>query len=766
MSDIRTKSNGLILSRNGFTQLEPIIAQIAPGKDSEKAFVETLPKGKFKDNATTSADYWRPGYKIFFCGEHDPETPVSVLPWATPYGPSGLRNESSSFPVLPPNTYVEVLRHGSRDGVPFYWIVNILPNYAVNLDGTKTETECKPGSGYVPGSTLYYVPKDSLGPDGKSIAPGAEANISVPNLADKRQNSDNESIIIPQPIECVKVDTAAINNKLAGALKAIQDARTELLGDDSFIRTSQEFLDSVQSAVGDASDFIAKKIAWLINEIRQRAMRVVNTAVNNTVGNAYLSIRYQILEANDKALDLMSCLFLKLLNNLGDIVRSFINGFVDQFLNTGICVIESFLTTLMGNIMAQLQGAIGAILGPLQTLLGSAVNLINTVLGFVDSILDFLTCDIEQLCPVTNEWNFLEGGLDSSSSTIPDLNFNAIFESAKAFGNNLIALGNIPSDLANTNFDIGLDSALNAAAGCLGGVGGTGLFECGPPKVIFWGADGNGATGNVVVSLAGEILGVDIITPGRGYSKTKPPAVQFEDNCGSGSGVVGTAVVGDYEYTDPDTGETSTETGVLDVIIDNPGYDYLPYPDGSYGGGGRTVADRCQSILRRGDTNKWEGPFNEGEVIEIREGDFVIIAGQPPYVSEENTSITVPGCPPDFVSPETGSTGSNYSVITEIGNVNVVDGGFGFTDGDTITVTPDNGAILEPVITNGVITSVNIINPGVGFDAIPDLELNTSTGYNAILNAVLNFNTVDNNVAFNIPEGAKLISVVDCVGKN
>ena len=57
-------------------------------------------------------------------------------------------------------------------------------------------------------------------------------------------------------------------------------------------------------------------------------------------------------------------------------------------------------------------------------------------------------------------------------------------------------------------------------------------------------------------------------------------------------------------------------------------------------------------------------------------------------------------------------------IVVSIGGVTVANPGFGFQDGDTITVTPDNGAIIEPVIQNGSIAGVNIINPGIGFDEI------------------------------------------------
>ena len=59
----------------------------------------------------------------------------------------------------------------------------------------------------------------------------------------------------------------------------------------------------------------------------------------------------------------------------------------------------------------------------------------------------------------------------------------------------------------------------------------TGAVNCGPPIVKFWGGGGTGASGNAVVNAVGEILGVQIVTPGSGY--TSPP-IEFEDACGKG----------------------------------------------------------------------------------------------------------------------------------------------------------------------------------------------------------------------------------------
>ena len=702
--------------------------------------------GSYKINGVTVRRY-----KVRIC--HSTDGTESNNDLITVFGQSptsGLRGEFGFSPTYPVNTYVTVAR--IKD---LYYITEVHPNCVIDIPKTKEFPGCGAASGFIPGSIDFKVPQSCKNPEGSDVAPGSEVpRNTVPSEADKKQNTHNESIEIPSP--CIPVDTAAINKELEGLIKFVEELRTGVLGEDSFLQTSQEFLGKVQSKVNDASQAIANAITWLINEIRKEVNRRVNSIVNNTIGNLYLNARYAALEANDEALSLISCLFLKILNNLANIIADFLNSFIDTFLNTGLCVIESLLSTLLGNIISQIIGAVNQILGALSNLLGIAMNLTNDILGFLESIIDLLSCDIEQLCPVTNEWNFLEGGVDSSQFSLSTFDFRGIFENAKSIAETAIALGEIPGNLLEDIFAVDLQSAIDSALDCVG------LFQCGVPTVSFWGADGSGASGNAVVSAAGEILGINIVTPGRGYSI--PPVVSIDDACGTGTGAYGTAVIGDYEYTDPETGETSTQTGVLNVIMNNPGYGYLPSPDGSVGGMGRTIANRCQSLIRRGDTKKWEGPFDSGEVIDVRVGDTVRLAGVPEYISEENTSVTAPPCP-DLVSSTSPS--STYPVAISIGDVYIEDPGFGFSNGDTITITPDNGAELVPVIGgNGRIIDVNIVKPGLGFTDTPTLKLNTSTGYNATLIPILSFKRIGEDDAFSVPTGTQLVQVIDCVGKN
>ena len=90
----------------------------------------------------------------------------------------------------------------------------------------------------------------------------------------------------------------------------------------------------------------------------------------------------------------------------------------------------------------------------------------------------------------------------------------------------------------------------------------TGDQLCGPPKLKFFGGGGVGATANPVVDINGNLIAVDLVSGGFGY--TSPPQVQVLDPCNIGSGAVL---------------ETEIENGVVvKVIVRDSGQGYLPPP--------------------------------------------------------------------------------------------------------------------------------------------------------------------------------------------
>ena len=83
---------------------------------------------------------------------------------------------------------------------------------------------------------------------------------------------------------------------------------------------------------------------------------------------------------------------------------------------------------------------------------------------------------------------------------------------------------------------------------------------CGPPALKFFGGGGIGAEANPVVDSSGNLIAVDLISGGFGY--TTPPFVQVIDPCRNGSGAVLTTEILDGV--------------VIRVIINDTGSGYLP----------------------------------------------------------------------------------------------------------------------------------------------------------------------------------------------
>ena len=94
----------------------------------------------------------------------------------------------------------------------------------------------------------------------------------------------------------------------------------------------------------------------------------------------------------------------------------------------------------------------------------------------------------------------------------------------------------------------------------------TGDQPCGPPKLKFFGGGGVGASANPVIDVNGNLIAVDLVSGGFGY--TSPPQVQVLDPCKNGSGAVLQSILG-----------TGALTGVVvQVIVKDSGQGYLPPP--------------------------------------------------------------------------------------------------------------------------------------------------------------------------------------------
>ena len=109
-----------------------------------------------------------------------------------------------------------------------------------------------------------------------------------------------------------------------------------------------------------------------------------------------------------------------------------------------------------------------------------------------------------------------------------------------------------------------------------------------------------------------------------------------------------------------------------------------------------------------------------------------------------------------------------YPVVPVIEKVFIKDPGINYSPEDKIFIEDNKGAELEfDVDSEGRVTEVKVLNGGIGFNDVPYIFIQSPTGFNFEAVPVFKFiplSEIDiNKVSPSI--GAKVISVIDCVGK-
>ena len=121
--------------------------------------------------------------------------------------------------------------------------------------------------------------------------------------------------------------------------------------------------------------------------------------------------------------------------------------------------------------------------------------------------------------------------------------------------------------------------------------------------------------------------------------------------------------------------------------------------------------------------------------------------------------VTDPGN--DYNPPPGGPEGPGYPATLQLSDIQVTNGGINYNCGvDKIKIVPDNGTVVSYTCDAfGVITGVNVDQPGIGFVGYPTIYMETETGIN--FSAVPIFTVVRDPIGIATD---KLIQVTDLVG--
>jgi hypothetical protein len=728
---------------------------------------------------------WGARYKVRIIGEHPQKKE----------GPSGVKEEHLEtcdvmYPVTAGSGHCSsfqtaMLMKGTfvigfcRDGDERseYVIIGCLGNQ----DQTDLKSKPDPKKGFTPHSAFTdkkRVPEYAKPPGGGSGG-GAAGGSNKPreansqnatghkNKADEDQQKDGkEAIDLGAPRKCGGTELRGIQLALRKLILKLEFINKKL---NEWSSAALGVLGDIQSALENAcelaAEYIAGKVKNIIEEIRKYVLDLIQKTTKKAHNKVFPPDRPKVKKIQDKVWEVISCIFNKLIDALLGMIKGFLMNICKGSMVTApSCAATNMMSDFLSQLLGQLIGVIQAALKPLFAILGGAASLAGSILGLILKLIGFFKCEVNQDCPDIVEWSIWDG-----PGTVPGgqlkMDIESIFASVKQTGKD------IGDSLDPENFSFKVDlKGSEKKNGC-----NTGPKKCGPPKVEFYGGGGSGARGNVIVSKSGDIMGVDMVSRGSGY--TKAPIGSIVDDCGKGVGAVIQPLL---EF------DGGGDGGVGSVVVIDPGYGYLTYPSGELGGDGRVWAKPNQTIVRRiGDEDEptfWDIPRYPGETITVDKGDEVqvpsdvvtecgeLIPANVPYIVQIPCKFRAPDreedANQDLLDLEQTSDDPIYPVLLYICDFQIIDQGINYSEGDTITITPNNGAIVEPVFGPfGTLEKINIIDGGLGFIERPEIAIQTETGYNAEIVPVFctkRIEDVDDGVDLGT---VTVIQVIDCVGK-
>jgi hypothetical protein len=634
--------------------------------DSE--WKENRPGGLY--DAPDDVPGWGYRYKVRIFGKHPEDELRDVeLPWADVLYPvtSGSGHGSSfQTPNLRKGNFVFGLYLDGMDETQPLILGCFGNNDQTNLQFSR------PPVGFTPFSGLYseQVPVYSI-PPGKPGGPieATKLGDNGGSEANKQEKEDGyKTTSLPVSEKCAKsldetqIELKKFIQKVEETQKRAQNWSYWVNARGTELASGVFRTDTLNIDIQKSAEFISGKIKDILNGIREFISNLIDAEISKFYKLLFPQEEKILEKAHDGAIDLITCLFNKIIANLIKIIADLLKSIVGKIVNATTCAVENILSSMLGQLLGLITGTLNSILGPITSLVGSAIDFAGDILGFVGQILGFFLCDEQSACPENTEWSSW-GGASSSKTT---LDFNKIFNKTKEISEKSKKV------VDPNNFDFNLDFSSVFEDTC-----NVGPIFCGPPTVDFSGGGGRGARGNAIISATGSILGVDIITPGGGY--TRPPSVNFADACGKGNGAKARARI-------------NKDGGLEEIIIDNPGSGYLSGFDGSRGGDGRVYATPEQIVIER--ENGIFELFNPGDPFEVFDGDKVSGPFDP--------TVT-----PGLLGPPGGTGGA--SGIAD--SISLVAGG---TGGDEVTVGGNTAIAGELVVTVGGTGGIPLVAGGSG----------------------------------------------------
>jgi len=413
------------------------------------------------------------------------------------------------------------------------------------------------------------------------------------------------------------------------------------------------------------------------------------------------------LKLDDKLGDL-SCLFENVLGGLSNMIKNLLKQTLGKLVSLPLCAAENLLGGLLADVTDKISSAIAPAINGITGVLNTLSNPLGSLLGGGGGLPDFTSTMKKALgfAQVGLKLFSCEGQECEQDPTDWDLNVgpDGLVKPDMGKIGQISDRMNVLSGITSVSERIfpGLKNVKNPFTGISSAIDGLGTTA----QERLLEIDINNEDGGLIDAVGG-CSGAD----GPFGQRCGPPSVQFFG--GEGFGGVGKAVINEIGQV---IGVSMSEMGF--------GYTSPPYV---------TFIDECEN--GKGATGK--AIIEDGKIIKV--------------IKQESGSGYLGGGVSD---------GDGEQVIAVLDGIDVIGTGVGYEEGDTIIT--DDGQVLEPIIQDGRIIGANPLDVRDGITGLPNLTINTKTGFGAIIRPSLNFVKVEDYEKPIVPS-TKIIQVIDCV---
>jgi len=633
------------------------------------------------------------------------------------------------------------------------------------------------GLGGIDGNT--NIPAFSIGETTESGDPGVGRNEGV-NYGEFCLASDSARIVEKNTTK-TRVNPSNCKNDAIGQI-------TQILTDFISLTNSLEsslgkFVDPVENLIVDMDAELRRivrqvkgLIKGVLNNIRDGITGKLNVIFSKFLGalNLVNPVEFLTDEASRKAyqkiLDIIFCIFEKLLEDLGDFLKNMFSELVENVVNGPFCAAEQFVSGMFAKVFEQLEDLMEPVLSGLDWLVGG-IGQISEFLGkasnLASQILSFIGCDGRK-CTTPSKWaSTLTGSLvtaaDNWENQVNNINLlkgvssdltrisdeagadigkffgSDEFQSSEYNGMRLDGVLKATDRLTGGNSSGALNKGLGSIESAISTIslfGGSSIFDactqkvnnpvrqrdligmpigfvfdkCITPEIEISG-NGSGASAIPIVNSFGRIIATQITSRGSGYDTTTTASVIDNTNNGSNAELI-----------------VLTKDGTVDqIVVVRSGFGYCPNL--------APIPPEPVGIVT--------AIYVDKPGIGYTSGDSILIPL--PRIGEDTINPDVPGVPGTG-----GGDGTDLTPTTPDGSLR------------------DPGYLIQPVITpvNGSIIDVRIpVNIDAEYNSIPKITINSRNGVGANLIPILTYKQLENTDTSGVARSGLvgITSVIDCI---